>query len=82
MGYPALAEEGTISLVDEMHNQKAVSHALFAFYLGTPKAGADRQPELTFGYYDSWKYKGSLKWNKVVEEYMYLVRLDDIKING
>lgn len=82
MGYPALAEDGTISLTDEMMHQKALDHTLFAFYLSTSMHGANRTPELTFGYYDKQKMKGDLDWHPVIKQYMFMVKLDDIKING
>jgi hypothetical protein len=82
MGYPALAEENTVSLTDEMKTQKVLENALFAFYLSTPMMNPGKEPELTFGYYDTEKYKGSLDWHPVVEQYMFLVKLDDVKING
>jgi hypothetical protein len=72
MGYPELAEEGTVSLVDEMKDQHSMKHTMFAFYLVTPEIGYG-QPELTFGYYDKSKFKGDLDWHPVVKKYMYLV---------
>jgi hypothetical protein len=47
MGYPSLAEKDTISLPDEMMNQRVLHSSMFAFYLSSTG-----KPELTFGYYD------------------------------
>ena len=49
MGYPSLAERDTISLPDEMMNQRLLQSSLFAFSL-------TNKPELTFGYYDKEKF--------------------------
>ena len=37
---------------------------------------------MTIGYYDRNKFEGEINWHPVVKQYMYLVKLDDIKING
>jgi hypothetical protein len=57
---------------------------MFAFYIisknNFEKFGV--QPEMTLGYYDRTKFEGEINWHPVVKQYMYLVKLDDIKING
>ena len=57
---------------------------MFAFYI-ISKNNFDKvgvQPEMTIGYYDRAKFEGDINWHPVVRQYMYLVKLDDIKING
>jgi hypothetical protein len=38
--------------------------------------------DLTFGYYDKSKFKGDLKWYPIEYQYMFGVKMDDIKVNG
>lgn len=38
--------------------------------------------ELTFGYYDRTKFEGDIHWNNVLAQFMFGVKLDDVKING
>jgi len=40
------------------------------------------KPELTLGYYDMAKIKGSIDWHPVMLKYMFGIKLDDIKVNG
>jgi hypothetical protein len=37
---------------------------------------------MSIGYYDREKFEGDINWHPVVRQYMYLVKLDDVKING
>ena len=38
--------------------------------------------DLTLGYYDKSKFKGSIDWHPILFKYMFGVKLDDIKIGG
>jgi hypothetical protein len=56
---------------------------IFAFYLTSKQAeNMGILSDLTFGYYDKAKFKGEMKWYPVEFQYMWGVRLDDIKIGG
>ena len=63
MGYPSLAENGTVSLPDEIMQQKTLESQLFSFYLSKDPS---KQSEVTFGYYDRSKFTGEISWNAVV----------------
>lgn len=55
-------------MFDEMINQKLLQNNVFAFYL-TSKDDEERtgaRSDLTFGYYDSTKFKGEIHWNDVL----------------
>lgn len=51
---------------------------MFAFSFGSGDSGSD----LTLGYYDKQKMTGDIAWNDVLFQYMYGVKLDDIKVKG
>ena len=38
--------------------------------------------DLTFGYYDKTKFDGDIHWNDIQFQYMFGVKLDDLKVNG
>lgn len=40
------------------------------------------KPELSFGYIDEDKYHGKINWSPVEVQYMYGIKLDDVKFNG
>ena len=83
LAYPALAEKGVTPVFDEMINQKLLKNNVFAFYLTNKQAeGLGIQSDLTFGYYDKAKFKGTLNWHPIKFKYMFGVQLDDIKVNG
>lgn len=80
LSYPALGHEGMgDSILGQIKAQKAAKTAMIAFY--APKDQA-KQAEMTIGFYDKSKFKGEINWVPVVDEYMFLFKLDDIKING
>ena len=83
MAYPALAEKGVKPVFDEMIDQKLLKKNLFAFYFTTKQAeNMGLQSDLTFGYYDKAKFKGDIHWSPILFQYMFGVKLDDIKFNG
>ena len=83
MAYPALAEKGVKPVFDEMIEQKLLKHNMFAFYFTSKQAeNMGMLSDLTFGYYDKAKFKGSIHWNPVEFKYMFGVKLDDVKIGG
>jgi cathepsin D len=83
MAYPALAEKGVTPVFDEMINQKLLKHNMFAFYLTSKQAdNMGMLSDLTFGYYDTAKFKNDIHWNDIKFKYMFGVKLDDVKFNG
>ena len=67
-----------------MINQKLLNQNVFSFYLTSvedeKKYGV--QSDLTFGYLDKTKFDGDIHWNDILFQYMFGVKLDDIKVNG
>ena len=83
LAYPALAEPGVTPVFDEMMNQRLLPDNLFSFYLTSKQAeSAGMESDLTFGYYDKSKFKGEIDWHPIDYQYMFGVKLDDIKFNG
>lgn len=83
LAYPVLAEKGVIPAFNSMIQQNVLQSNMFAFYLTNKEAELmGLHSDLTFGYYDKSKFKGSLDWHPVLFKYMYGVKLDDIKIGG
>lgn len=84
MAYPALAERGVTPVFDEMIQQKLLQQNVFSFYLTSvedeKKYGV--KSDLTFGYFDQTKFQGDIHWNDIAFQYMFGVKLDDIKVNG
>ena len=37
---------------------------------------------MTFGYFDQTKFNGDIHWNDISFQYMFGVKLDDVKVNG
>lgn len=57
---------------------------MFSFYLTSvedeKKFGI--KSDLTFGYFDQTKFEGDIHWNDINFQYMFGVKLDDVKVNG
>jgi hypothetical protein len=64
--------------------QGVLASNVFAFFMvyDQEENKTGLKPELTFGYYDLAKTKGSIDWHVVKEKYMFGIKLDDIKVNG
>jgi hypothetical protein len=84
LAYPALAERGVTPVFDEMIQQKLLKQNVFSFYLTSvedeKKYGV--KSDLTFGYFDQTKFQGDIHWNDIAFQYMFGVKLDDVKVNG
>lgn len=63
-----------------MMDQHLLKSNLFAFYLTNKNGGM--KSDITFGYYDTSKFMGKIVWHPIVFEYMFGIKLDDIKIGG
>jgi saccharopepsin len=83
LAYPIMAEKGIMPVFDSMMKQGALKSNMFAFYLTNMEAELmGLHSDLTFGYYDKSKFKGQLDWHPILFQYMYGVKLDDIKVGG
>lgn len=69
LAYPALAEPGVAPVFDNMMAQHLLADNLFSFYMGSHAAGTES--ELTFGYYDTTKFEGTLDWHPILLKYMF-----------
>ena len=58
LAYPALGEKGVEPLFDSIMKEGLLESNLFAFYLTPSYSGVDS--DITFGYYDTSKFKGNL----------------------
>jgi cathepsin D len=85
LAYPELAEDGVTPVFDRLIQQKSLQSNVFAFFMSYEKEEDKKphyKPELTLGYYDLAKIKGTIDWHPVLLKYMFGVKLDDIKVNG
>jgi hypothetical protein len=80
LAYPVLAEKNVTPVFDNMMKQHLLKNNLFSFYLTLDNS--ENESDLTFGYYDKTKFRGSLKWHPIKFKYMFGIALDDILING
>jgi hypothetical protein len=70
-------DKGDSPLFDSMMTQKLLPMNVFAFYYSLN----DEEPsELIFGWIDSSRYIGELKWYPVISKYFWSVRLTDVKV--
>lgn len=67
-----------------MIQQNLLQSNVFAFYLTSldDENKFNTKSDLTFGYYDQTKFQGDIHWNDIMFQYMFGVKLDDIKVNG
>lgn len=79
LAYPAMGEGISTPLFDTMMAQKVLKQNVFAFYMSMN----DEEPsELIFGWIDSSKFYGELKWYPVVNKLFWSLKLDDVKYNN
>lgn len=84
MAYPSLAQQGVTTVFDNIMKQQALTKNIFSFYVvddREEKLGG-LQSEIQFGYIDSKKYSGELKWHPVLFKYMFGLKLDDVLVNN
>ena len=83
LAYPALAQNQVTPLFDNLMQTKSLTKNLFAFYMVDEleeKYGL--KSSLTFGFYDTKKFKGEIQWHPILFKYMFGLKLDGIKVNG
>ena len=83
LGYPSLAQAGALPMFDNLMAQHSLTDNLFAFYMVSSfEEHFGLKSEMTLGYMDLQKFTGELKWHPVRYQYMYGMKLDDVKVNG
>jgi hypothetical protein len=65
--------------MDGLIKDKTFENNVFAFYFNKNDVN---QSKLDFGQYDKTKFKGDLAWNDVIYKQHYVIKFDDVKING
>jgi len=74
LGFTSISVGGVPTIFEEAIKQNKVDLPIFAFYLGDNQDG-----ELTFGGYDSAKFKGDLKYVKLESATYWEIALDSIE---
>ena len=73
LGFTTISVGGVPTVFEEAIKQNKVDQPIFAFYLGDNEPG-----ELTFGGYDSSKFKGDLEYIKLVSATYWEINVDGI----
>ena len=79
LGYPSLSFQNTTPLFDSIIQSKQLKHNLFTFYYSINEQS---NGEMTLGYIDDTKYKGTINYYKVIEKRFWMIELTDITVNG
>ena len=83
LGYPSLAQNGAIPMFDNLMASNSLTDNVFGFYMVNDfEEHFGLKSEMTLGYIDLTKFTGELQWHPVRFQYMYGMKLDDIKMNG
>ncbi len=79
LAYPSMAAYGVTPVFDSIIQDKLLKSNVMSFYYSVNEAD---DGQITLGYVDKTKYTGDLKYYKVVDEFYWTIKLDDIKYNG
>ena len=79
LAYPSMAAYGITPVFDSIIKNKLLMSNVMTFYYSVDE-NVDGQ--ITLGNIDKSKYTGELKYYRVIDEYYWTIKLDDIKYNG
>ena len=79
LGYPKMAAEGTLPLMDSIINNKLLERNVMTFYYSYNE---EEHGQVTVGYIDNSKYSGNLEYFEVIDKYFWSIKLKDIKYNN
>lgn len=77
LSYPIPGKFNEKGLMDKIMEEKLLVNNLFAFFLSVNQY---EDSEITFGWYDTSKFYGSLSWYPVMNKLYWSVKLDDVKV--
>ncbi len=75
--YPKMAAFGIVPVFDNIMNQKLLTRNLIAFYYSVNE---NTLGEITIGYINPVRFIGKLTYYKVIDEFYWTVKLDDIRL--
>jgi cathepsin D len=79
LAYPSMAAYGNTPVFDSIIQQKLLKSNILTFYYSYNE---NTDGQITLGYIDKNKYKGDIKYYKVIDKYYWTIKMDDIKYNG
>jgi len=74
-----MAAYGIIPVFDNIINQKLLKRNIMSFYYSINESA---NGEITLGYIDPQRFIGKLIYYKVIDEFYWTIRLDDIRIGN
>ncbi|OMJ74597.1 hypothetical protein SteCoe_26458 [Stentor coeruleus] len=77
LAFPTMAAFNFDPIFDSMMSHHSLDNNLFTFYYSENESS-----EVAFGGIDYSKFEGEILWNEVIEEYYWVIIIDDIKIGG
>lgn len=75
LAFPKMAAFNFIPVFDNMMGQDSLEKNIFTFYYSD-----EDNSEIGFGGIDYSKFFGDIYWNKVIEEYYWVIEISDIRI--
>ena len=77
LAFPKMAAYGVVPVFDNIMAQKLLKQNLMAFYYSVDE---DTEGEITVGYIDPKRFTGKLTYYKVIDQFYWTIRLDDIRL--
>jgi cathepsin D len=77
LAYPKMAAYGIVPVFDNIMSQKLLKKNLMGFYYSLNE---NTMGEITLGYIDPKRFTGKLTYYKVIDEFYWTIRLEDIRL--
>jgi len=77
LAFPRMAAYGIVPVFDNIMANKLLKQNLFGFYYSVNENALG---EITLGYIDPKRFTGKLSYYKVIDEFYWTIRLDDIRL--
>ncbi len=79
LAFPSMAAYGITPVFDSIINNKLLKKNVMTFYYSVDPLSRGR---ITLGFIDKNKFKGKIRYYKVIDKYYWAIKLDDILLNG
>ena len=77
LAYPKMAAYGIVPVFDNIINQKLLKRNIMSFYYSVNE---NTEGEITLGYINPKRFKGKLIYYKVIDEFYWMIKIDDIRL--
>jgi len=77
LAYPRMAAYGIVPVFDNIMANKLLKKNILGFYYSVNENALG---EITLGYVDPKRFKGKLHYYKVIDEFYWTIRIDDIRL--